>query len=370
MESILISTSKFGTAIPNYFKYLGEEFRNNNFSVIFIFDGKVKKLPPNRKNIKYYTYPNPRPTRLNDFVFIIKIIRKEKPILCISNFGSTNIVTIASYVLGVPNRINYLHTSPYQLKIDSKKNSIHDWFLKQRKILILKINTHVITNSSAMSDLIIKSYKIKKDKISVLPYLLEKSKNNWEPLNKRELSICIVGRLSLSKGHENLLYAFNECTKIDPKLKLLIIGDGPEKNTLQKITESLRQKNSVAFLGNVPNRDIGTIFSKCFASISASKSEAFGIVNIESLREGTPVICTKTEGSKDIIVNGENGFNVDLTKKNDLTKKIQLVLKNWSKYSKNALQTFEKKYSKNNVSFHYQTIVNKLKKRVSNFTCF
>ena len=182
MESILISTSKFGTAIPDYFKYLGEEFNNNNFLVIFIFDGKVKKLPPNGKNIKYFTYPNQRPTRLKDFIFICKIIKKEKPVLCISNFGSTNIVTIASYVFGVPNRINYLHTSPNQLKIDSKKNSIHDWFLRQRKILILKINTHVITNSTMMSELITKSFKIKKNKISVLPYLLEKSKNNWKPI--------------------------------------------------------------------------------------------------------------------------------------------------------------------------------------------
>ena len=82
------------------------------FSVIFIFDGKVKNLPPNGKNIKYFTYPNQRPTRLKDFIFICKIIRKEKPVLCISNFGSTNIVSIASYVFGVPNRINYLHTSP------------------------------------------------------------------------------------------------------------------------------------------------------------------------------------------------------------------------------------------------------------------
>ena len=358
MESILISTSRFGTAIPDYFKYLGEEFNNNNFLVIFIFDGKVKTLPPNGKNIKYFTYPNQRPTRLKDFIFICKIIKKEKPVLCISNFGSTNIVSIASYVFGVPNRINYLHTSPNQLRIDSKKNSIHDWFLIQRKILILKINTHVITNSTMMSELITKSFKIKKNKISVLPYLLEKSKNNWEPLDKREFSICIVGRLSLSKGHKNLLYAFNECLKTNPKLNLLIVGNGPEKNTLQKLTESLKQKNRVAFLGNIPNKDIGAIFSKCFASISASKSEAFGIVNIESLREGTPVICTNTEGAKDIIVNGKNGFIVDLTKPNDLSKSISKIIENWDFFSVNALNTFNEKYSKENISVHAKQIIN------------
>ena len=364
MKSILISTSRFGTAIPDYFKYLGEEFNNNNFLVIFIFDGRVKNLPPNEKNKKYFTYPNKRPTRLKDFIFICKIIKQEKPVLCISNFGSTNIVTIASYVFRVPHRINYLHTSPQQLQIDSKRNPIYDWFLKQRKIFILKRNTHVITNSSMMSDLITKSFKIKKNKISILPYLLEKSKNNWRPIDKREFSICIVGRLSISKGHKDLLYAFNECIKENPNLKLLIIGDGPEKKSLKELTESLEQKDRVTFLGNIPNKDIGKIFSRCIASISASKSEAFGIVNIESLREGTPVICTNTEGSKDIIVNGKNGFNVDLTKKNDLTKKIALVLKNWEKYSKSALQTFEKKYARHNISFYYKAIINELKKKV------
>ena len=267
-------------------------------------------------------------------------------------------MSIASYVFGVPNRINYLHTSPNQLRIDSKKNSIHDWFLIQRKILILKINTHVITNSTMMSELITKSFKIKKNKISVLPYLLEKSKNNWEPLDKREFSICIVGRLSLSKGHKNLLYAFNECIKTNPKLNLLIVGNGPEKNTLQKLTESLKQKNRVAFLGNIPNKDIGAIFSKCFASISASKSEAFGIVNIESLREGTPVICTNTEGAKDIIVNGKNGFIVDLIKKNDLSKTISKIIENWDFFSVNALNTFNEKYSKENISVHAKQIIN------------
>ena len=358
MQSILISTSKFGTAIPDYFKYLGEEFNNKKFSVIFIFDGRAKKLPPNEKNIKYFTYPNKRPTKLKDFIFICKIIKKEKPVLCISNFGSTNIVTIASYVFRVSLRINYFHTSPQQLKIDSKRNLIYNWFLRQRKILILKINTHVITNSSTMSDLITKSYKIEKDKISVLPYLLEKSKNNWKPIEKREFSICIVGRLSLSKGHKNLLYAFNECIKIDPKLKLLIVGDGPEKKTLQKLTKSLKQKSHVVFLGNIPNRDIGTIFSKCFASISASRSEAFGIVNIESLREGTPVICTNTEGTKDIIVNGKNGFIIDLIKKNDLLKTISKIIENWDFFSVNALNTFNEKYSKTNISVHAEKIIN------------
>ena len=127
---------------------------------------------------------------------------------------------------------------------------------------------------------------------------------------------------------------------------------------MQKLTKSLKQKSHVVFLGNIPNRDIGTIFSKCFASISASESEAFGIVNIESLREGTPVICTNTEGAKDIIVHGKNGFIIDLNKRNDLSKTISKIIENWDFFSVNALNTFNEKYSKENISVHAKQIIN------------
>lgn len=358
MNSILISTSRFGSAIPDYFKYLGEEFNNNNFSVVFIFDGKVKNLPPNEKNIKYFTYPNKRPTRLKDFIFICRIIKQEKPVLCISNFGSTNIVTISSYILRVSNRFNYLHTSPHQIKIDSKRINIIDRYLNIRKELILKLNTHLLTNSKKMSDLINSSYAIKKNKISVQPYLLKKSNFECKNFDSRKFSLCIVGRLVLSKGHENLLCAFADSIKMHPKLKLIIAGDGPEKDKLESLSQSLNLKNHVLFSGFIPNKDIGKLFSSCLISISASKSEAFGIVNIESFRSGTPIICTKTEGSKDIIEPNKNGFFVDLTKKNDLSKTISKIIKNWDFFSSNALNTFNKKYSKENISSHAEKIIN------------
>ena len=357
MNTILISTSRFGTPIPDYFKFLGEELRTNNFSVIFIFDGSVKDLPLNEKNIKYFTYPNGRPTKLKDFIFISRIIAKENPILCISNFGSTNVVSIASYIFRVSNRINYLHTSPYQIKIDAKRPFIIDWFLQKRKKIILKLNTHLLTNSKKMLNIISNFYRIERNKISVQPYLLKKSKIKCKNFNSREFSICIVGRLALSKGHENLLYAFSDCVKIHPKLKLIIVGDGPEKEKLKSLSKLLNLEKHVAFLGMIPNKDIGRVFSNCLISISASKSEAFGIVNIESFRSGTPIICTKTEGSRDIIDPGKNGFFVDLMKKNDLSKTISRIIKDWDFFSANALHTFNEKYSENNISSHADKII-------------
>ena len=360
MGTILISTSKFETAIPNYFKYLGEEFRDNNFSIIYVFDGQIKNIPPNKNKIKYFTYPNKRPTKLKDFIFLCKIIKKEKPFLCISNFGSTNIVTIASFIYKVPNRLNYIHTSSQQLDMDSNKNYIYNMFFRFRKILIFKMNTHFLTNSNKMSEMITSVFKIKKNKISVLPYLLEKKKKAKRNYKIRERKICIVGRLSPSKGHKDLLYSFADCKKKLSDLKLMIVGDGPEEKNLKNLTKSLDLNKDVEFLGAIPNKNIGKIFSKCLVSVSSSKSEAFGIVNIESLKEGTPIICTETEGSQDILKQGENGLTVDLTKKNDLYKKLFLILKDWEYFSNNALNTFETKYSKVNIKHHFKKFIDEI----------
>ena len=64
-------------------------------------------------------------------------------------------------------------------------------------------------------------------------------------------------------------------------------------------------QKAVVFLGNVANEDIGSIFSNAL-QVSQQANQKLGIANIESLREGSPVACTNTEGSKDIIVNGKN----------------------------------------------------------------
>ncbi len=360
MKTILISTSRFGTPIPDYFKYLGERFNKNNFSVIFVFDGSVEEFPPRQKNVKYFSYPNRRPTKLKDFIFIYKIIKQEKPILCISNFGSTNIVAIASLLLRVSNRINYLHTSPYQLLIDSKKNIITKWILRQRKSLILKTNTHVITNSNKMSQLITHFFKLKKINISVMPYLLKDDNRPKKKFKEREKKICIVGRLAPSKGHKELLYSFANCRDIHKNIDLLIVGDGPEEKNLKNLSRLLKIDKHIKFMGSVPNKDVGKIFSKCLASISASKSEAFGIVNIESLKEGTPILSTDTEGSRDILQEGKNGLIINLKEKNDFSEKLSEIIDNWDVFSKNALRTFENKFSKKNINDHYEKFMNEI----------
>ena len=133
MKTILIATSKFGNPVSDYYKALGNQFKNDKYKVIYIFDDQIKDLPKNTNNTLYYTWPSKRPTRIKDFIFLAKIIKKEKPILCISNFGSTKVVSVISYIFRVKNRINYIHSTTEQIRADYKKKYSQDNILVGKK---------------------------------------------------------------------------------------------------------------------------------------------------------------------------------------------------------------------------------------------
>ncbi len=356
MKTIIISTSKFGNPVTDYYKNLGDCFIKNGYKVIFIFDGLFKDYPKETENSQYYTWKNNRPTKITDFLFLIKLIKKEKPTLCISNFGSTNVVSLISFLLQVENRISYIHTTSVQLSIDTKQSFLKNKFLNYRKKWIYSLNTNFFTNSNGNKEDSSNYYQISKKKISVFPLLIKESKIKYKLFQERENCITIVGRLHPSKGHKELFYLFKECIKEKPNLKLKIIGDGYLKQDLIALAKNLKIKENVIFLGKVPNEKINKIFSSSLISISSSIDEAYGLVNIESLREGTPLICTKTAGSIDIVKDKYNGLFIRLEDHNSFRNSLNEILNNWDYFSKNALSTFKEKYDVVNIEQHYDEI--------------
>lgn len=356
MKAIIISTSKFGNAVSDYYKELGRVFEEKNYKVIFIFDQQVSTIESNSINTFFYTWPSKRPTNFKDFIFLSKLIYKYKPVLCISNFGSTNVMSIVSWVFGVKNRINYIHTTTKAIENDFD-NHFKLNLLKFRKKQIFKLNTHFFTNSKGTKENSIKSFNITRDKIYVFPLLIKKSKQIYLKKIKRNHSLIIVGGLTPNKGHEQLIHQFKDCLKKYPDLKLKIIGDGYLKERLEEIVNHLELTENILFEGKVSNKFIGMFFSRSLISISSSFDEAYGLVNIEALREGTPIICTKTAGSKDILVENVNGKYFNLLKKKSLCDAIDNVLLNWENYSINSVNYFnEKYYLENNIENHFNEI--------------
>ena len=358
MKTILIATSNFGHPVSNYYRSLSEELINRNYKVIFIFDGLIKKFPKENNNLKFYTWKNKRPTKVSDFIFLYRIIKKEKPIICISNFGSTNVVSIVSWLRRVKYRINYIHTTSKQIKLDSKKTKLLTFYLKNRKRIVYLLNNYLFTNSLGTKLDSVKHYKINESKISVFPLLINSSDIKYKTLKERQFSISIVGRLDPSKGHKKLLELFSELLKKKHKIILKIIGDGELKDDLISLCYSLNIKNSVIFLGNLPNKKVKEELSTSLINISASIDEAFGLVNIEALREGTPILCTKSSGAMDIVKPDINGLFFNLDSPASFQNAVEKILNNWDNFSLNSKSSFEKNYSYKNIINHVDKLEN------------
>lgn len=360
-KSIIISTSYLGNPISNYYESLADEFIKKGYNVIFIIDGLFRPGLQNSKNKSFVFWPSKRPTNFKDFLFLYKIIKKERVVLSISNFGATNVVSIVSFLMGVKNRINYVHTTSKQLTIDSEKSKIKSIFLKYRKIIIYRLNTKLLTNSNGNKLDIHSFYKIPLKKIDVIPLLINDSNIKYKNFDTRKKVISIVGRLHPSKGHKELIISFKNCLSKYPEIKLQVIGDGFLKSKLVDLVKKLEIENSVVFLGKVPNDKVGMYFSNSLISISSSLFEAYGLVNIESLREGTPLICIKTSGSIDIVKPFNNGVFFNFEEKDSLNDALDIIFKKWDFYSLNALNTFRESYSNKLINNHFNILNDILK---------
>jgi glycosyltransferase involved in cell wall biosynthesis len=95
-----------------------------------------------------------------------------------------------------------------------------------------------------------------------------------------------------------------------PGIRFAIIGDGPSRESIVTQTREMHLNDNVLFLGKMPNRELGKAYSAADLFLLPSKYEIFGMVVLESMAFGTPVLSTPTAGPMDIIHSGVNGFLV------------------------------------------------------------
>lgn len=350
-----------GRARPDYFFALGESFARDGYRVVIIIDGQPEILPSHDK-ISFLKWPSKRPTRLKDFVFLLKLIRRKRPSVLISSFGSVNIMNLCGYFLKVKNRINYILSvsEPFYEKVGYGKILSHK-ILKRRKGRIYQMATLLVCNSIGTEQDSIAYYGLQNKKFLMLHNLIEGSKVDYKSLEARKNQIIIVGNLIKRKGHGFLLKQFKYTLETHPEIKLIIVGKGIEKKPLMAMAAGLGILNNVKFVGEVPNTKIASYFSNSLISVSASIHEAFGFVNIEAMREGTPIICTPTVGGLEILNTKASGEFFTLENEHSFNKAVSSILQDWETYSKNALSDFNGLYSlKKQIDSHRELIKKKI----------
>lgn len=154
-----------------------------------------------------------------------------------------------------------------------------------------------------------------------------------------------LGRLVSYKGFE---YLIESAKYLDESYVILIGGNGPLKESLQKQIDDNQLNNRVKLLGRISDDDLPAYYSACdvFALSSIWKTEAFGIVQIEAMSCGKPIVATHIPESGVDWVNedGVSGINVSPENPKELALAIKEITKSqevYDLYSRNAKQRFK-----------------------------
>jgi len=139
-------------------------------------------------------------------------------------------------------------------------------------------------------------------------------------------NLATVGNLLVHKNHKAVISAVARLKKDYPGIRLRIAGSGPEEGKLRSLCAELGVSENVEFLGLCSRQCVKELMSECDVFVMPSWDEGFGIVYIEAMSQGKPVIGSRGEGIADTITDGETGFLVDPHDVDELTEKIRLLI--------------------------------------------
>lgn len=218
---------------------------------------------------------------------------------------------------------------PYQ------KKYIYNTFNTSKQVIVVgpSLKNHV------------KKY-VDENKIKLIPNIVDITEFKLvkkKPIEKfRFLSI---GFLSKNKGMDILLKSFARAFNSSDNVELVIGGNGAELDDLQRMAMELGVSDKVHFLGRLSREQVKKQMQECNVFVLASRFETFGVVYIEAMACGKPVIATKC-GGPEMIVNESNGILVEKEDIEELQHALQLMFKNHNTYNPITIrQECEQKYS-------------------------
>lgn len=330
--------------VPLQFRELGISLSKKGFKVVYIIQGKPDHQLELESNIFYW--PSRRPTNFIDALFFYKLVKKYKPTLLITQWAATNIMLLLGWILRVPHRVVWYHTLSKQIEDDWQSSALKLSFLRFRKSLIYRLATCIsFVSKFALKDFEYTYFSPRNSKIFYNG--MKKRDKVKDTLSEKPYHVCCVARLDKSKGQDILIQAFKQVSDEIKDVKLILIGDGPARDALQKISQNYNLDNFVTFEGSILPEEVLNQLMNAWISVLPSRMDNCPFAIIESIGSGIPVIASNVGGIPEIIRDGVDGFLVPPKNPIILAQRIIQLLKNpdlHKEMSINALQRFEEKF--------------------------
>ncbi len=209
-----------------------------------------------------------------------------------------------------------------------------------------------------------------KNKVAVVPLGVSKvhpSPDGVKAIKDRYAGRKIVFALGRLVEYKGFKYLIDAARSLGDDFVVLIGGTGPLHSQLDQQIKENNLQDKVKLLGYVPDKDVNDYYGACdvFCLSSIWKTEAFGMVQIEAMSCGKPVVATNIEGSGVPWVNkdGYSGLNVEPGNSEALAQAIMKITESeetYNTYSSNALRRYNEMFSKEKMLNEYEQIYNSL----------
>lgn len=228
---------------------------------------------------------------------------------------------------------------------------IDAWDVESRlkKLFFHKAKT-ILTISRYTKRRILEWFKDEKSKMFILPptvdgkrfHIKDKSEEILERHNLEGRKVILtVARYDSGeqyKGYDQVIRALPDITESVPNIKYLLVGSGDDIPRIKELIEKLDLTKVVEVCGFIPNEELVDYYNIADLFIMPSKGEGFGIVFLEALACGTPVVAGNKDGSRDAVLDGELGLLID---PDDIREVTDIIVKFFQKET--PLRFYDKK---------------------------
>lgn len=209
----------------------------------------------------------------------------------------------------------YTHYIPFPQEAVQEflKHAVHRWLRE-----FMQKCQHIILPSESMREILVRDYGLH-ERYSVIPTGTNldpflnadgkalRSENGWQD----ETVLVSVGRLATEKNWDTLLRAFAKVHEKHPDARLVLIGDGNARPSLEALASELDITDQITFTGALPFEEIPRYLKAADVFAFASVTETQGLVTIEAMAAGLPVVAVDGPGTRDIVEHGKQGLLVE-----------------------------------------------------------
>ena len=315
MKTLQIGLSWFNesaSGLDRYFYDCYQYLPQADIDVTGLLAGSNKVIQESNGRVEAFASPND--SLIQRWLKMRKVFRQtlteNQYDLVVSHF--------ALYTFPVLNQLNSLPLvthfhGPWALESDVEiKRPISIWFKKQIEKTVYNRSRQFIVLSQTFRDLLHQEYQVPLDKIQIIPggVDIDRFNINLSPTEARnQLNwhqdgpiIFCIRRLAKRMGLENLVTAMTQVRSHYPDILLYIAGKGALANTLQTQIAELELTNNVKLLGYIPDEQLPLCYRAAnFSVVPTVALEGFGLIVIESLAAGTPVLGTPIGGIPEIL---------------------------------------------------------------------